>query len=68
MLKTMKYRLRPTKKQANLLNDQLEECRCLYNHFLEQRKRSWEDEQRTLTYHAQAITLPQLKGAAQSCR
>jgi putative transposase len=57
----MKYRLRPTKKQTNLLSDQLEECRCLYNHFLEQRKRSWEEDQRSLSYHAQAITLPTLK-------
>jgi len=61
MLKTMKYRLCPTKKQAGLLGDQLEECRCLYNHFLEQRKQSWEDTQHSLTYHAQAITLPTLK-------
>jgi putative transposase len=61
MLKTMKYRLRPTKKQSTLLGDQLEECRGLYNHFLEQRKRSWEEDQHSLTYHAQAITLPHLK-------
>jgi|SRR5215813_838564 len=61
MLKTMKYRLHPTKKQRHILEVQLEECRCLYNHFLEQRKRSWEEDQHSLTYHAQAITLPQLK-------
>jgi putative transposase len=61
MLKTMKYRLRPTKKQTAKLNAQLEGCRCLYNHFLEQRRRSWEEDQRSLTYYAQAITLPQLK-------
>lgn len=61
MLKTMKYRLRPTKNQVHVLDDQLEECRCLYNHFLEQRKRTWEEDQHSLTYHAQAITLPKLK-------
>src|SRR5262245_16197615 len=61
MLKTMKYRLYPTKKQTHILEDQLEECRCLYNHFLEQRKKSWEEDHVSLTYHAQAITLPKLK-------
>jgi putative transposase len=61
MLKTTKYRLRPTKNQRDILAAQLEECRGLYNHFLEQRKRRWEEEQYSLTYHAQAITLPQLK-------
>jgi putative transposase len=61
MPKTMKYRLRPTKKQAHLLQDQLEECRCLYNHFLEERKRGWEERQESLSYYAQKATLPQLK-------
>ncbi len=57
----MKYRLKPTKKQAHLLQDQLEECRCLYNHFLEDRKRGWEERQESLTYYGQKATLPQLK-------
>lgn len=57
----MKYRLKPTKKQAHILESQLEECRDLYNHFVEQRKRSWEEDQCSLTYHAQAMTLPKLK-------
>ena len=57
----MKYRLKPTKKQAHLLEDQLEECRCLYNHFLEQRKQGWEERQESLTYYGQKATLPHLK-------
>lgn len=61
MLKTMKYRLKPTKKQAHLLEGQLEECRTLYNHFLEARQRAWEEGQTSLTYHKQAMTLPALK-------
>ena len=61
MLKTMKYRLRPTKKQAHLLEGQLEECRTLYNHFLAARKRAWAEEQASLTYYKQAVTLPALK-------
>ena len=61
MLKAMKYRLNPMKKQARLLQDQLEECRCLYNHFLEARKRGWEERQESLTYYGQKATLPHLK-------
>ncbi len=61
MLKEMKYRLNPTKKQARLLQSQLEECRCLYNHFLEERKRGWDERQESLTYYGQKATLPALK-------
>ena len=61
MLKTMKYRLKPTKAQASTLDGQLEECRCLYNHFLAERRDAWEERQESLTYHTQAVTLPRLK-------
>ena len=61
MLKAMKYRLKPTKAQATQLDAQLEECRQLYNHFLAERKEAWEERQESLSYHAQATTLPTLK-------
>ncbi len=61
MIKTMKYRLRPTKKQAHVLAAQLEECRTLYNHFLATRQRAWAEGQASLSYHQQAVTLPTLK-------
>ena len=61
MLKTMKYRLKPTKAQAHQLDSQLEECRQLYNHFLAERKEAWEERQESLSYHTQATTLPTLK-------
>ena len=57
----MKYRLKPTKAQAHQLDSQLEECRCLYNHFLAKRKQAWEERQESLTYNTQALTLPGLK-------
>lgn len=63
MLKTFKYRLRPTKKQARLMTETLDECRWLYNHFLEQRKASWEEHQRSVNYHEQAVSIPKLKQA-----
>ena len=61
MLKTYKYRLFPTKKQTTIMNQWLSECRWLYNHFLEQRKNSWEQEKKSLNYYAQAISIPKLK-------
>ncbi|MEI7555429.1 RNA-guided endonuclease TnpB family protein [Candidatus Chlorohelix sp.] len=61
MLKNYKYRIYPTRKQTNLLNQQLEACRWLYNHFLAQRKDFWEQEKRSVTYHAQAVSIPPLK-------
>lgn len=61
MLKTRKYRLKPTKKQAHLLESQLEECRWLYNHFLAARRDAWDERQESLSYHSQATTLPTLK-------
>ena len=61
MPKAMKYRLKPTKKQAHMLDSQLEECRLLYNHFLADRKESWDERQKSLSYYGQKATLPHLK-------
>lgn len=43
------------------MNQWLEECRWLFNHFLAERKEAWEQEQRSINYHAQATSLPTLK-------
>jgi putative transposase len=56
-----KYRLFPTKKQQTILNSTLEECRWLYNYFLEQRRNSWEQEKKPINYHAQAVSISKLK-------
>ncbi|MGH7169028.1 MAG: RNA-guided endonuclease InsQ/TnpB family protein [Gemmataceae bacterium] len=61
MLKSFRYRLYPTKSQARSLNAQLEECRWLYNHFLEERKEQWEKHKKSVNYHTQATSLPPLK-------
>ena len=61
MIKSLKYRLFPTKKQQRLLQEQLNECRWLYNHFLEQRKNSWEQEKKGIGYFQQCKTLVSLK-------
>jgi len=56
-----KYRIYPTKKQEKIMNQWLEECRWLYNHFLEERKNAWEQEKRSINYHSQAVSIPILK-------
>lgn len=59
--KSYKFRLRPTKKQAKLLQVQLEECRWLYNQLLEQRKLSHEELSTSLSKYQQSMLLPLLK-------
>jgi putative transposase len=61
MRKTFKYRLYPTKEQRRLLEQQLEECRWLYNRLLEERKRAWEARQESLRLYDQHGMLPVLK-------
>jgi putative transposase len=55
------YRIYPTKKQVNALNDILQECRWLYNHLLEKRKEAYEQQGQSLTCYGQINTFPMLK-------
>ncbi len=61
MYKMFQYRLFPTKKQVHKLNETLNECRWLYNHFLEQRKTTYEQEGQSLSCYNQIDTLGLLK-------
>jgi putative transposase len=60
-VKTFRYRIYPTQKQQRALEQSLDECRWLYNHFLVQRKRAWEERQEGLSLHDQLGSLPDLK-------
>ena len=55
------YRLYPTKNQLQTLNEILEECRWLYNHLLERRKTSYEQEGKNVSLYDQQETFPRLK-------
>ena len=68
MKQTFKYRLFPTKKQQSILNETLEECCWLYNHFLEERKNGWEKEKKSFNYYTQANTIPELKKGRQTLK
>jgi putative transposase len=61
MRKALKYRLYPTKHQATLLQEQLDECRWLYNKLLEERRDSWEQRQEGLSYFKQCKRITELK-------
>ena len=61
MLKTIKYRLSPTKRQERLLTEQLEEVRWLWNTLLAERKSAWEERQEAVLYYDQRNALPTLK-------
>jgi len=43
------------------MNQWLSECRWLYNHFLEERKNSYEQEKKSLSYYSQAVSIVKLK-------
>ena len=49
MQKAYKYRIYPTRAQESSLLLVLEECRWLYNHFLEERKLLWEQDQTSVS-------------------
>lgn len=59
--KSFQFRLHPTKKQAKALEDQLNECRWLYNELLAQRKLAYEELGLFLTKYQQLMFLPELK-------
>src|SRR5438874_11787805 len=61
MLKMLKYRIFPNKKQEKKLNETLEACRWLYNHLLEMRKTAYERDGISLTCFQQQSTFPVLK-------
>src|SRR6266487_6807984 len=61
MRKTYKYRMYPSKKQVRKLNEALSECRWLYNHLLEIRTTTYEQEGKNLSLYQQQETFLLLK-------
>jgi len=59
--KSFQFRLQPTKKQAKLLQEHLDECRWLYNELLYQRKLAYEELNIPLSKYDQSMLLPLLK-------
>ncbi len=61
MVKSFKYRLRPTKKQEQILLAHIDECRILYNQLLCARIQAWKNENKSLSQYGQTKTIPLLK-------
>jgi putative transposase len=51
----------PTRKQERALEQTLDQCRWLYNHFLEERKVAWEERHESVRRDDQLTSLPALK-------
>src|SRR5712691_1078054 len=61
MRKMLQYRIYPTKKQVQKLNETLEECRWLYNHLLANHKEAYEQRGEGLSLYKQQETFGILK-------
>lgn len=59
--KAYKFRIFPNKQQQILINKTFGCCRFVYNHFLNRRKKVYEEENKTLSYNACSTELTQLK-------
>lgn len=60
-IKGYRFRLYPNKTQEKLLNKILGCCRFVYNRFLTVRKKSWENEKKSVSYTQTSSMLTQLK-------
>ncbi len=61
MVKSFKYRLRPTKKQEKILLVHIEECRLLYNQLVASRVQAYKNSKASLSCYDQQKMLPVLK-------
>lgn len=61
MLKTYKYKLKPTANQTISLNKYFGSVRFVYNYFLNERKKEYETNKQTLNYYDNCKSLTELK-------
>jgi len=61
MLKAYKYRLKPTKNQATLINKHIGSCRLVYNWALEQKIKTYEQTGKSINHMGLDKLLPALK-------
>lgn len=63
MHQSFKYRLYPNKRQQQLIDETLEQCRLIYNRLFAERKEAYEKSGKMLSYVAQANSFPARKAA-----
>ena len=61
MLKSYKYKIKPTEDQKVLLNKHFGSIRFAYNYFLNERKFEYETNKQTLNYNDNSAALTKLK-------
>ena len=61
MLKSYKYKLKPSDEQIVLLNKHFGSIRFAYNYFLNERKKEYDDNKNTINYYDNAKSLTELK-------
>jgi putative transposase len=61
MLKSYKYKLKPSEEQIVLLNKHFGSIRFAYNYFLNERKKEYETNKNTINYYDNARSLTELK-------
>lgn len=61
LMRSYKYRLYPTKEQADRLQWILDRCRELYNAALQEREEAWKYAQKSVKYNDQQNDLPEIK-------
>ena len=61
MRKTFRYRLYPTREQADALNHQIDEACRLYNAALQERRDAWRTARKSLGYYEQANQLRDIR-------
>lgn len=61
IIRTYKYRIYPTKRQEQVLNDQLAVCCELYNAALQERKEAWQRERKSISWFDQNLQLKEIK-------
>ena len=66
--KTYQYRLHLTRGQTRILEQQLEECRWVYNQTLATRKQVYEDTGKSLTLYDTINLLPEWKAARKTLK
>ena len=61
ILKSYRYRLEPTEEQKVLFNKHFGSTRYVYNHFLDEKNKQYEETKKSDNYNKQAIKLASLK-------
>ena len=67
MLRAIRYELKPTKAQAEMIRRFCGCCRFIFNRMLDKRKKLYEESKESVSAYDQILELPALKKAEETC-